>query len=545
MSGDRVKYLVFEGGGGLGMVYLGAIEALEDVLARDRNLAARRHVEFPDRLFPIWGDGPIEGRPFRGVCGASAGAITAFMLAIGMDSYEIDQALAELHPVIIDPGGLKDDSQELWSAAENFFDSPDPVTARVFRPKEIGEPRSTYKWENKPEVLTILKKWGRGFVADTLHQYFFPFTKPLRRSYSIVKRLLLLGDLNSERQLSIGFAPNPLGIVPPVLPYPTTRPVEFKHHDNAATYLHSLLLNRGLFSGVAAREFFRRLIKERLPAAHFKAHKGAVPLDPDMSFMEFYNVTGVDLVVTGVNISRREPRYFSVWHTPNFPVVEAVALSMSIPLVFKPMYIEGGVRKGDTPQNIAYQGLYVDGGMLNNYPVRAFDTIEKRNTLSNGEPLRYRNVDVGTFGGVFIAVDPREGTGGNEPFLGFRLVDMGRPNVPPDQEQVVEPSIKFDDIFSSGGNARVGIDLIKDLFYTFLYPANSGQVRYANDRSRTIPLNVHGLDLLDFAHPDADLYNKKTKVLLVDGVPRTIALDEWKRGRRNEARTRVESRVRQ
>lgn len=451
------------------------------------------------------------------------------MIAIGMASYEIDETLAELHDVIIDRGNPKG-SVERWSAAENFFDGPDAAANRVFLPEKNGKERSNYNWENRPEVLAFLKKWGRGFLANVAHQYFFPITNQMRRSYSIVKRLLLIGDLRSGMQGSL--APS---YMPPFVT-PVARPTEFQHHDNAATYLHSLLLNRGLFSGYAAREFFRNLMKKHLVTAHFKAHKGAVPLDPDMSFMEFYNVTGVDLVVTGVNISRREPRYFSVWHTPDFPVVEAVALSMSIPLVFKPVYIGGGVRKGDDAHNAAYQGLYVDGGMLNNYPVRAFDTIAKRSTLSTGEPLCYRNADVSTFGGVFLSVDPKEGTGGNEPFLGFRLVDLGDVNVQPDKDQADAPSTKFDVLFPKDGNAKVGIDLIKDLYFTCMYPASAGQIQYANDRSRTIPLNVHGLDVLDFAHPNADFLNKR---VTGNGESR----GQFKVDRRNEAQKRVEKRV--
>ncbi len=519
---DRVKYLVFEGGGGLGLVYLGAIAGLEEILGYERKLAGTPHVEFPRRLFPINAEGPIESRQFRGVCGASAGAITAFMLAIGMDYYEMDEALAELHDVIIDLGDPKG-SAEKWSAAEKFFDAPDPAMNRVFRPGESGKARSEHRWDNRPELLGIFKKWGRGFVASTLHQYFFPFTSKLRASLNIVKRLILIGDLRSGSQRSIGVAPGPPPFV--VVPVPTKRPVEFTHHDHAATYLHSLLLNRGLFSGMAARDFFRNLIKKRLVSAHFKAHKGAQALDPDMSFKEFYNITGVDLVVTGVNISRHEPRYFSVWHTPDFPVVEAIALSMSIPFAFKPVYIEGGVRKGDQAQNDAYQGLYVDGGMLNNYPVRAFDTIKQTAVLANGQPLQFRNEQVN----AFLAVDPVEGTGGNEPFLGFKLVDLGRNDPPMVQDDAPLRAFPVDEVFKDDPWALKS--LMKDLYFSFMYTSTRGQLRYANDRSRTVSLNVFELELLDFAHPVADQVAGKS-------IERKRKID-----RIEEARKRIMARV--
>ncbi|MBK9536705.1 MAG: patatin-like phospholipase family protein [Flavobacteriales bacterium] len=302
-----------------------------------------------------------------------------------------------MHDVIIDHGDSKG-SAEKWSATEKFFDAPNSTANRVYRPDKFGEERSEHNWDNYPEVLSMLKRWGKGFIADGLHQYFFPITKYYRKWANILKRLVLRDDLQSDKQRSIGFDRLPMPFPVPYA-YPTNRNVEFKHHNDAAAYLHSLLLNRGLFSGFAARDFFRELIKTQLVAARFKAYKNYEAPDGDMSFKEFYNITGVDLVLTGVNISRHEPRYFSVWHTPDFPVVEAVALSMSIPFAFKPVYIEGGVRKGDQAQNLAYQGLYVDGGMLNNYPVRAFDTIALRSSLSNGELLRYRNEEIS--GGAF------------------------------------------------------------------------------------------------------------------------------------------------
>lgn len=532
LSRDGVKYLVFEGGGGLGLVYLGAIEALEDMLGRQPQLAGGRHIQVPRCLFPIqpiYAPAHIESRPFRGVCGASAGAITAFMLALGMSSDEIDQALSELHGVILDKGN-PEGSIEQWSATEKFFDPPDLSMNRVFRPNFVGADRSEFRWNNQEKILPLIKKIGTILTTGIVDRFLFPATSKLRQWPTVLKRLLLRGDLNSMN-LKGGY-----GGIGSSMTNSFTDSVRFSNHDNAAKYLHSLLLGRGLFSGVEARSFFRKLIENRLVAAHFAVYQGTVPLDPDLSFKEFYNITGVDLVVTGVNISRHEPRYFSLWHTPDFPVVEAVALSMSVPIVFRPVYVEGGVRQGDKDQNTAYQGLYVDGGMLNNYPVRAFDTIAKRTNLSNGEPIKFQEKEVADIGGVFLAVDVKEGTGGNEPFLGFRLVDIGRPNAQPDEDQAAPPVTDIDNLFPANGNPKVGIDLIKDLYFTCMYPANAGQIRYANDQSRTVPLNVNGLDLLDFAHPNADIANKR---IMKNGE----GLGQWKIDLIKEAQHKVETRV--
>jgi predicted acylesterase/phospholipase RssA len=57
---------------------------------------------------------------------------------------------------------------------------------------------------------------------------------------------------------------------------------------------------------------------------------------PNVTFARFLRLTGVDLGITGTNISTKRPVVFSAGNTPDFPVTGAVGLSMSIPLLFKP-----------------------------------------------------------------------------------------------------------------------------------------------------------------------------------------------------------------
>ncbi|MEK6652050.1 MAG: patatin-like phospholipase family protein, partial [Nitrospirota bacterium] len=67
-----------------------------------------------------------------------------------------------------------------------------------------------------------------------------------------------------------------------------------------------------------------------------------------------------DIYIVGTNLSTRFSEVFSYEHTPRMPVADAVRISMSIPLFFS------AVRsvRGD---------VYVDGGVLDNYPVKLFD----------------------------------------------------------------------------------------------------------------------------------------------------------------------------
>ena len=59
-----------------------------------------------------------------------------------------------------------------------------------------------------------------------------------------------------------------------------------------------------------------------------------------------YTLTGVDLVITGANITKHKPSVFSSRHTPLFPVAEAVGISMNLPFLFKPVHVEANVPVG-------------------------------------------------------------------------------------------------------------------------------------------------------------------------------------------------------
>lgn len=67
-----------------------------------------------------------------------------------------------------------------------------------------------------------------------------------------------------------------------------------------------------------------------------------------------------DIYMIGTNLSTHFSEIFSYEHSPDMPVADAVRISMSIPLFF-------------TAQRRAGGDVYVDGGVLDNYPVKLFD----------------------------------------------------------------------------------------------------------------------------------------------------------------------------
>lgn len=87
--------------------------------------------------------------------------------------------------------------------------------------------------------------------------------------------------------------------------------------------------------------------------------------NPNATFKDFQHFGHKDLYVVSANMSKLKVSVFSAETTPDFPVAQAVRMSMSIPLYFEVMRFDGvNIGKGD---------YYVDGGLLMNYPLHLFD----------------------------------------------------------------------------------------------------------------------------------------------------------------------------
>lgn len=74
-----------------------------------------------------------------------------------------------------------------------------------------------------------------------------------------------------------------------------------------------------------------------------------------------------DLFIIGTDITRNTSSVFSYETTPNMEVAEAIRISMSVPLLFESIKTSCNIDQ-EHPQMI-----YVDGGMLYNYPITLFD----------------------------------------------------------------------------------------------------------------------------------------------------------------------------
>ena len=195
-------------------------------------------------------------------------------------------------------------------------------------------------------------------------------------------------------------------------------------------------------------------------------------------------------VIQKKEMKNGKPKYFSAAFTPDFSVVDAVSLSMSIPFLFRPYVIESEVNlDSNLPAvyNKDYLGLYVDGGMLNNYPLHAFD-------YRPAKSINYQ----GDFANYFLA-SPNISLSATEfcdCILGIRL-----------QNSVKEYEVSDD---FKEGNSFIIRDFIGQLYSTILYPSEDGQIRSSLENNLSISIDVTDLELLDFSNP---LINRKYRKL--------------------------------
>ncbi|WP_084737160.1 patatin-like phospholipase family protein [Cystobacter ferrugineus] len=91
----------------------------------------------------------------------------------------------------------------------------------------------------------------------------------------------------------------------------------------------------------------------------------------DVTFAQLLERTGRELCVPITNVSRMCIEYCHPKTTPNMPVRVAVTVSMSLPVLMRPYRVFRTLGTGSGAWN--EEDLYTDGGVLNNYPLRAFD----------------------------------------------------------------------------------------------------------------------------------------------------------------------------
>ncbi|KAL8586395.1 hypothetical protein ACOMHN_023010 [Nucella lapillus] len=88
--------------------------------------------------------------------------------------------------------------------------------------------------------------------------------------------------------------------------------------------------------------------------------------NPDITFQQLYHKTGRELCIVVTNLSQMSAEYCHPKTTPDMPIRLAVRMSLSFPVMFSAV-------KSAATKNYGKHDVFVDGGVLSNYPIDCFD----------------------------------------------------------------------------------------------------------------------------------------------------------------------------
>jgi NTE family protein len=83
----------------------------------------------------------------------------------------------------------------------------------------------------------------------------------------------------------------------------------------------------------------------------------------NITFAELYKLTNKKLIISSTCITDNTIKYFDYNSDPDLPIWLAIRMSVSVPLIFEPVQYNNK--------------LYVDGGILDNFPIQLVNSIEQ------------------------------------------------------------------------------------------------------------------------------------------------------------------------
>lgn len=195
-----------------------------------------------------------------------------------------------------------------------------------------------------------------------------------------------------------------------------------------------------------------------------------------------------DMVFIGTNLSTHFSELFSYRTTPDMDIAEAIRITMSIPLFFQSVKTN-------------HNQVYVDGGLLMNYPIKVFDRklyVENNHIIK--EYYNHLNDEI---------TSPEMAYVYNKETLGFRLDSEKDIRIFHDK---ASPSIHKINNFQ---------DYVWNVSKTLL-DAQLNSHLHSDDWHRTVYINTLGIKTTDF-----DLTDEQKKALVQSGIDHTKAYFEW------------------
>ena len=390
----NIDNLVFQGGGIKGICYLGALEQLGD--------------EFISKV--------------KKFAGTSAGSMCSLYLGLGKTQKELHDLMYSANFVDkLDKGiditmkwadqNLVLSAKEIFFAMNKYFannslptdpeDASDVIAKIIFNIVFYLSYKLEFSWYLEAARIGMAFQYGsiKEFIISLVEKLFFPKLQDTdqpdqvsEKQDKFIRDTIDVAAKKVEKAKDSGSEPY---IYPRVKPGPPADNLKDEVILNYAIveffytcYMYQEKeLFAGLFDGVQIK---KEMIID--PIAKSLEAIGLGNLDADkITFKELSELKNQQgelafrsIYVTAVNTSTLRTEVFSVDHTPNAVVSDAVRASMSIPLFFKAVTIREKLPGQTEPTpRLAYANplegkaiVYVDGGVLDNYPLWIFDDLK-------------------------------------------------------------------------------------------------------------------------------------------------------------------------
>ncbi len=247
--------------------------------------------------------------------------------------------------------------------------------------------------------------------------------------------------------------------------------------------IRRLLTEYGWYKG----DTFRKWIGDRIREKTGNSESTFVDVERAKETKKFKS-----LYFIGANLSTGFSEVFSAEQTPTMRVADAVRMSMSLPLFF-------------AAKRSARGDVYVDGGTLDNYPIKLFDRKKYLVTNNFRETDYYQKLNA-TFR---EAQEPDVDYVYNKETLGFRLDTKEEIGVFRDHQ---EPQHKR-------------IDDLREYLQALISTVIDAQLDYhlhSDDWARTVYIDTLGVKTTEF-----DLSDEKKKALIESGRKGALAYFDW------------------
>ena len=92
----------------------------------------------------------------------------------------------------------------------------------------------------------------------------------------------------------------------------------------------------------------------------------------NITFLELYEKTKKKIIITGTCINNKCIDYFSYETTPSMKIIDAIRITMSIPLIYNKINLCINCYNITCNCDNSDKKIYVDGAVLENYPIHLF-----------------------------------------------------------------------------------------------------------------------------------------------------------------------------